>query len=150
MDCKPGGHVVGQGCICFYISLFSPMMVTIIIYNRTSKQKKLGCWLKPRGWERGSNSSHPSTNRVRCRLTTLIVTNALALHQTATIRDSSISTATVKAECLLQLMFETALKGDHSRLDPVQLVTIRYNTRCYFNVRSKADMSQLNLPHVRV
>ena len=24
--------------------------------------------------------------------------------------------------------------------------TIRYDTRCYFNVRSKADMSQLNLP----
>ena len=24
---------------------------------------------------------------------------------------------------------------------------IRYRTRCYFNVRSKADMSQLNLPH---
>ena len=27
------------------------------------------------------------------------------------------------------------------------LDTIRYNTRCYFNVRSKADMSRLNLPH---
>ena len=27
------------------------------------------------------------------------------------------------------------------------LFTIRYDTRCYFNVRSKADMSQLNLPH---
>ena len=26
-------------------------------------------------------------------------------------------------------------------------VMIRYDTRCYFNVRSKADMSQLNLPH---
>jgi len=26
-------------------------------------------------------------------------------------------------------------------------VTIRYDTRCYFNVRSKADVSQLNLPH---
>jgi len=26
-------------------------------------------------------------------------------------------------------------------------VPIRYDTRCYFNVRSKADMSQLNLPH---
>jgi len=26
--------------------------------------------------------------------------------------------------------------------------TIRYDTRCYFNVRSKADISQLNLPHV--
>ena len=24
---------------------------------------------------------------------------------------------------------------------------IRYDTRCCFNVRSKADMSQLNLPH---
>ena len=28
--------------------------------------------------------------------------------------------------------------------------TIRYDTRCYFNVRSKADMSQLNLPHAGV
>jgi len=27
------------------------------------------------------------------------------------------------------------------------LACIRYDTRCYFNVRSKADMSQLNLPH---
>ena len=25
--------------------------------------------------------------------------------------------------------------------------TIQYNTRCYFKVRLKADMSQLNLPH---
>jgi len=25
--------------------------------------------------------------------------------------------------------------------------TIRYDTRCYFNVQSKADVSQLNLPH---
>ena len=24
---------------------------------------------------------------------------------------------------------------------------IRYDTRCYFNVRSKADMNRLNLPH---
>jgi len=28
--------------------------------------------------------------------------------------------------------------------------TIRYDMRCYFNVRSKADISQLNLPHVVV
>ena len=28
-----------------------------------------------------------------------------------------------------------------------QPVAIRYDTRCYFNVRSKADISQLNLPH---
>ena len=25
--------------------------------------------------------------------------------------------------------------------------TVRYDTRCYFNVQSKADMSHLNLPH---
>ena len=30
---------------------------------------------------------------------------------------------------------------------PGTLVTIRYDTRCYFNVRSIADMSQLNLPY---
>ena len=29
----------------------------------------------------------------------------------------------------------------------LELTTIRYDTRCYFNVRSKADISQLNLPH---
>ena len=29
----------------------------------------------------------------------------------------------------------------------VESYTIRYDTRCYFNVRSKADISQLNLPH---
>ena len=27
------------------------------------------------------------------------------------------------------------------------MLCIRYDTRCYFNVRSKADISQLNLPH---
>jgi len=31
------------------------------------------------------------------------------------------------------------------------LSTIRYDTRCYFNVRStKADVSRLNLPHAVV
>jgi len=30
---------------------------------------------------------------------------------------------------------------------PCYTGTIRYDTKCYFNVRSKADMSQLNLPH---
>jgi len=32
-----------------------------------------------------------------------------------------------------------------ARLFPLQL--LRYDTRCYFHMRSKADMSQLNLPH---
>jgi len=29
----------------------------------------------------------------------------------------------------------------------IVIVRIRYDTRCYFNVQSKADISQLNLPH---
>jgi len=29
----------------------------------------------------------------------------------------------------------------------MSMMMIPYDTRCYFNVRSKADMSQLNLPH---
>jgi len=32
-------------------------------------------------------------------------------------------------------------------LGAARLVTIRYDTRCYFNVHSKADMNRLNLPH---
>ena len=36
----------------------------------------------------------------------------------------------------------TALEQPNKKYD-----TIRYDTRCYFNVRSKADTSQLNLPH---
>jgi len=37
------------------------------------------------------------------------------------------------------------LHGDNASSHLV--ITIRYDTRCYFNVRSKADISQLNLPH---
>jgi len=29
----------------------------------------------------------------------------------------------------------------------IRINMIRYDTRCYFNVRSKADKSQVNLPH---
>ena len=37
-------------------------------------------------------------------------------------------------------------EGKQSQNNNIQF-TIRYDTRCYFNVRSKADISQLNLPH---
>ena len=30
------------------------------------------------------------------------------------------------------------------------MMMLRYDTRCYFNVRSKADISQLNLPHGKI
>ena len=41
---------------------------------------------------------------------------------------------------LMRASFTRLVRFLHSR--------IRYDTRCYFNVRSKADISQLNLPHV--
>jgi len=31
--------------------------------------------------------------------------------------------------------------------NPERAMITRYDTRCHFNVRSKADMRQLNLPH---
>ena len=37
-------------------------------------------------------------------------------------------------------------KLDMIRYDTCKLDMIRYDTRCYFNVQSKADTSQLNLP----
>ena len=36
--------------------------------------------------------------------------------------------------------------GVQCPLNTIRLL-IRYDTRCYFNVRSKADMNRLNLPH---
>jgi len=35
----------------------------------------------------------------------------------------------------------------HMTVDESRYDTIRHDTICYFNVRSKANMSQLNLPH---
>jgi len=39
------------------------------------------------------------------------------------------------------------LSGSVSPRSVLDMATIRYDTRCYINVRSKANMSQLNLPH---
>ena len=37
--------------------------------------------------------------------------------------------------------------GDKTWFIPLHVIAVRYDTRCYFNVRSKADISRLNLPH---
>ena len=38
-------------------------------------------------------------------------------------------------------------KQRHAIAQGLQFSDIRYDTRCYFNVLSKADISPLNLPH---
>jgi len=43
-------------------------------------------------------------------------------------------------------VYETSQSREQRRY-PNRPTTIRYDTRCYINVRSKANMSQLNLPH---
>jgi len=63
-------------------------------------------------------------------------------------------------DCLLQKVREVANARDvqtglRIELDSLQTMianeedryTIQYDTRCYINVRSKANVSQLNLPH---
>jgi len=40
-----------------------------------------------------------------------------------------------------------AQTGTMSAYRKMSAKTIRYDTRCYFNVRWKADISQLYLPH---
>jgi len=52
------------------------------------------------------------------------------------------SRSSIRRRSLSALRKEPFLHKEKERYD-----TIRYDTRCYFNVRSKADMSQLNLPH---
>jgi len=42
---------------------------------------------------------------------------------------------------------ETVISPATVMVGKVRYDTIRYDTRCYFNVCSKADISQLNLPH---
>jgi len=60
---------------------------------------------------------------------------------------SSLSTVLVPVAARTHLFLLLSLRfiagvGAVRRYD-----TIRYDTRCYFNVRSKADISRLNLPH---
>jgi len=45
----------------------------------------------------------------------------------------------------LQLLFESVHAVKY--VSRIANTTIRYDKRCYFNMRSKADISQLNLPH---
>ena len=47
----------------------------------------------------------------------------------------------------LEILDGWELRFADGLLSLLNIDTIRYDTRCYFNVRSKADISQLNLPH---
>jgi len=82
-------------------------------------------------------------------LTQTVHTHRASVHQAAKLVATLLRVAGVTAgltECNRQ---PTAGFMTHTtyRLTAKNRNTIRYDTRCYFNVRSKADISQLNLPH---
>ena len=52
----------------------------------------------------------------------------------------------ILASCLLRPMSRNSVLEEF-RVRRFAVIQERYDTRCYFNVRSKADISQLNLPH---
>jgi len=75
------------------------------------------------------------------------------LHQSATGTTPRLGTAPTKLHHSLQNKTSQCIAFSFKRQLETHLsvpaldYTIRYDTRCYFNVRSKADMSQLILPH---
>jgi len=56
---------------------------------------------------------------------------------------------TYAASCCTSINTRSVFTNASPPLKHIELLSlaIRYDTRCYFNVRSKADMSQRNLPH---
>ena len=66
---------------------------------------------------------------------------------------ASVGQSICLSDCLyrdlrLRVMLEVTIDCTAARrANAGEYDTIRYDTRCYFNVRSKADISQLNLPH---
>ena len=70
--------------------------------------------------------------------------------------DGAATLLPASASVVVQLaLFVDARHREHPELAVVQQLhpadipatAVRYDTRCYLNVRSKADISQLNLPH---
>ena len=65
----------------------------------------------------------------------------------ALLRTHSFSVFFSVHETLRMCTFCVLARQRHCAKSQIWYDTIRYDTRCYFDVRSKADMSQLNLPH---
>ena len=77
--------------------------------------------------------------KVRCRVRPSVCPYIRPLHAAATGLLLSAGGQEISIDC--------CLAGTQQHGAQQQVRAVRYDTRCYFNVRSKADMSQLNLPH---
>ena len=69
------------------------------------------------------------------------------------VRDAVVDAACTT--CIYEPFVLSAIEQPHRQLNAATaspptleiMRGVRYDTRCYFNVRLKANMSQLNLPH---
>jgi len=96
-----------------------------------------------------------STHKTTSRLVHLFFVPLMVIYVQQAAVDShtrSVGARSVRALSTLPLEFTYSLMWEFSlryvcNNRPQLMVTIRYDTRCSFNVRWKADMSQLNLAH---
>ena len=72
------------------------------------------------------------------------VRRSVTTSQNCTSKHQDISYALAAVATTVRYIYRQAT---HSFILPQKCNMIRYDTRCYFNVHSKADKSQLNLPH---
>ena len=78
----------------------------------------------------------------------LIAASISARYFSATLRGESVRIGRPLPTTFFFLCLRPSnRRGGGIKFSGCQTVTIRYDTRCYFDVRSKADTSQLNLPH---
>ena len=87
------------------------------------------------------SASSSNSSRLRCPHFQSTHTHTHT-HDGLSRRGRRIATSSVR----LAMGKQTNARGAWSAAD-VASPHHRYDTRCYFNVRSKADISQLNLPH---
>ena len=95
-----------------------------------------------------SNLSHFQNNRTCCQIPShgsphfqqFTQFSPVSLLQTSLHRNSSFAHLWSPHQC------NSCQKWVHKKCSGIK-GSIRYDTKCYFNVRSKADISQLNLPH---
>jgi len=128
---KTDEPLVSRRCPTWSVPLLTSSLMLMIVYFVWQRKRLVGYLLSVKGAPR----------IFRCRLWSVVDVNLMmtwclcmffALYSRVSWRLSGLLSRAVRVPVSwLKCSFHT----------------IRYDTRCYFNVRSKANMSQLNLPH---
>jgi len=131
--------------LCVYYALSSAENVRIIINfirqkHATGKQLTDYTERKKRMLKKSTSSIH---NYI-CPGKTVIILPKKATQST----HSNMSETGKRSNIFLMYLISPVILHPKIRKTALSItLSIRYDTRCYFNVRSKANMRQLNLPH---